>query len=62
MDREIAVNVDRRFVEQVTGVSVGDGEDETRQVVLDAGCLYPELAHLGQTLSWPTSSPTMSPG
>lgn len=47
VDREIAVNVDRRFVEQVTGVSVGDGEDKTRQVVLDAGCLYPELAHLG---------------
>lgn len=49
VDREIAVNVERRFIEQVTGGSSDDPSwgDETRQVAVDAGCLYPELTHLG---------------
>ncbi|HIW92270.1 MAG TPA: hypothetical protein H9870_11490 [Candidatus Corynebacterium avicola] len=49
VDREIAVNVERRFIEQVTGGRADDsaGDDEARQVAVDAGCLYPELVHLG---------------
>lgn len=40
VDREIAANVERRFIDQVRG-----GRD--RAVALDAGCVYPELVHTG---------------
>ena len=43
VDREIATNVERRFLGQVGGT----GE---REIVLDAGCMYPELASLDATL------------
>jgi hypothetical protein len=43
LDREIATNVERRFLGQVGGT----GE---REIVLDAGCVYPELASLDATL------------
>jgi hypothetical protein len=43
VDREIATNVERRFLGQVGGT----GE---REIVLDAGCVYPELASLDATL------------
>jgi hypothetical protein len=43
VDREIATNVEGRFIAQVRGS--GD-----REVVLDAGCLYPELTALGAAL------------
>lgn len=43
VDREIATNVERRFLGQVRGR--GD-----REIILDAGCLYPELASLDSTL------------
>lgn len=47
VDREIATNVERRFLEQVRG---DHGEDGGREIILDAGCLYPELASLDSTL------------
>ena len=43
VDREIATNVEGRFIGQVRGS--GD-----RELVLDAGCLYPELTALGAAL------------
>lgn len=48
VDREIAANVERRFIEQVCGGTVGDdAEDGAREAVLDAGCVHPELTHTG---------------
>lgn len=41
VDREIAVSVERRFAEQVRGTGE---QDPAREIVLDAGCVYPELA------------------
>lgn len=47
VDREIATNVERRFLEQMRG---DYGEEGGREIILDAGCLYPELASLDSTL------------
>ena len=51
VDREIAVNVERRFLDQVRGADgaqVGaDGGDAARLIALDAGCMYPDLVHTG---------------
>lgn len=43
VDRGVAANVEHRFIGQV----VGSAESAGRQVVLDAGCTYPELAATG---------------
>jgi hypothetical protein len=60
VDREIAVNVERRFLDQVRGddgdgaagdhAAAGDGvagDDGARVIALDAGCMYPDLVHTG---------------
>ncbi|WP_312810133.1 hypothetical protein [Corynebacterium variabile] len=47
VDREIATNVERRFLEQMRG---DYGEEGGREIILDAGCLYAELASLDSTL------------
>lgn len=47
VDREIATNVERRFLEQMRG---DYGEEGGREIILDAGCLYTELASLDSTL------------
>lgn len=47
VDRGIAANVERRFIGQVRG---GGPEDDVREIVLDAGCVYPEVAQLASKL------------
>ncbi|WP_297007576.1 hypothetical protein [uncultured Corynebacterium sp.] len=47
VDREIAANVERRFIGQVRG---GGGDGAGRGIVLDAGCMHPELTLLEATL------------
>lgn len=52
VDRDIAINVERRFIEQVRGEPV-QGEStlgEQREVIVDAGVAYPELIHAGATV------------
>lgn len=45
VDREVAVNVERRFADQVRGGA--DGNAAGRSVILDSGCLWPELRYTG---------------